>query len=94
MWQWVRHVISAHKKGILKMFGVADFILAVALVCPDKDLVAVTRVLDPVPMEFIECRKLSEDSRLVEQYRKANVKRGCDQDLICVKVRWQGGEER
>lgn len=76
------------------MFGIADFILAVALVCPDRDLVAVTHVLDPVPMSFAECRKRSESPELVEQYRKADIRRGCDQDLICVKVRWHGGEEK
>lgn len=66
-----------------------DFILALALICPAANEVAVQEVLTAKPTTFKECDEQVE--KLRPQYRKEQGE--CELDLICVRVRWKGETE-
>lgn len=66
------------------------FLLAVALICPKDDIVAVTEMLMTKPVAFAECDRLA-DIRRPQFRRKELDKNGCEQDLICVQLYWNHG---
>lgn len=67
----------------------ADFILAVALICPDANTCHVQEVLTPKPITFKECNKKVEDAEFRKRYRSEKPDAdGCELDLICVRVFW------
>lgn len=63
-----------------------DFILALALICPAANEVAVQEVLLTKPISFKDC-----EAKVDELRPKYNKEKGdCELDLICVRVRWKG----
>lgn len=71
----------------------ADFVLAVALICAEENTTAVQEILTTKPISFKECDKRTLDPELRKKYWKEEVRNGCDQDLICVRVYWKGAAE-
>ena len=71
-----------------------DFILAVALICPDANVVHVQEVLTPKPITYKECNKRTEDPELRKKFRRETLdSNGCEQDLICVRVLWGDAQD-
>lgn len=67
----------------------SDFILAVALICPSVNEVAVKEVLTAKPIPYVECDQMAHDQKIKEDYLpRFEGKEGCDLDLICVRVLW------
>ena len=68
----------------------ADFILAVALICPKHNVVEVQEVLTTKPISYEVCDKMAHDDKVRAEYLpKYPADDGCDLDLICVRVRWE-----
>lgn len=68
-----------------------DFILTVALICPQENSVQVTEVLDTKPMSFMECDKRMLDKEMKQKFEME--KDGCLQDLLCIRVYWKDAKE-
>lgn len=69
-----------------------NFLLAVALVCPNLNTVAVTEVLHTKTVTFEECQKMLDENHA--KYRRKDLdSNGCEQDLLCIYVYWEGTPE-
>lgn len=64
-----------------------DFILTIALLCPNENSVQVVEVLDVHPMSFEECNAKMEDDKFRKQYQKE--KGDCELDLLCIRTYWK-----
>lgn len=68
-----------------------DFLLAVALICPAENVVQVQEVITTRPIDMESCLEATHDAAKRKQYlpEKAQTGKGCELDLICVRVRWE-----
>lgn len=90
-----RHIMQIWAYGPTTSTGgtqmpLTDFVLAVAMICPRENTVAVQEILTPEPITHRACEELSRNEQIRRDYfQKFEIIDGCNLELICVRVYWK-----
>ncbi len=65
-----------------------EFVLAVALFCPNEHETITTEIITTKPITWPQCELALEDKEKRKRIPKDKTKQGCEYDLLCIRVVW------